>query len=350
MSEQKLELRVGLFVVASCLLLGGFVLILTGSEIAKQKVYYVDFAFSGGLQIGAPVKLSGIKLGKVVKLQLIEHAEGPPAATGHAVGQVGEPVVRATVHLGPTADGLLRRGTRILVGMQGLIGEPYLEVEAAERAEPALPEGTAFRGVDATRAHVMTQQIATILESITGLMGTPSTGKEAGALGLAQDLSQLVRRIDRLVAEREDEFKVMFSNLAHSARNFRILSDSVGTVLTPARMQRVVTDSSAILLAVREELPVILTQAHDTLRTVKIIVDRAEGAMDPQVLENMVGDIQNATTRLDSMTKDGQALLEMVRRGEGTIGGLVQDPQVYDDLKEMMRDLKRHPWKMLWRD
>jgi phospholipid/cholesterol/gamma-HCH transport system substrate-binding protein len=64
----------------------------------------------------------------------------------------------------------------------------------------------------------------------------------------------------------------------------------------------------------------------------------------------MVKDIQNATSRLDAMTQDGQALLGMIQRGEGTVGGFVQDPQVYDDLKELMRDLKRHPWKMLWRD
>jgi phospholipid/cholesterol/gamma-HCH transport system substrate-binding protein len=39
-----------------------------------------------------------------------------------------------------------------------------------------------------------------------------------------------------------------------------------------------------------------------------------------------------------------------VSTGRGTIGQLIIDQEIYDDLKEMLRDLKRHPWKMLWRE
>ena len=80
------------------------------------------------------------------------------------------------------------------------------------------------------------------------------------------------------------------------------------------------------------------------------VVDRAEGALSEQAMAKMVRELQDTTSRLDAMTQEGQALLGKIQRGEGTVGGFVQDPQVYDDLKELMRDLKRHPWKMLWRD
>ena len=92
MADSNIELRVGLFVVVSALLLGGFVVLLTGSELGSQKTYYVDFGYSGGLQMGAPVKLSGIKLGKITGMELIHRSEGPAAAVAdfgmHAVGEV----------------------------------------------------------------------------------------------------------------------------------------------------------------------------------------------------------------------------------------------------------------------
>ena len=43
-------------------------------------------------------------------------------------------------------------------------------------------------------------------------------------------------------------------------------------------------------------------------------------------------------------------LMENVRDGEGTIGALLHDREMYDDIREMMKDLKRHPWKFLWKE
>jgi phospholipid/cholesterol/gamma-HCH transport system substrate-binding protein len=47
--------------------------------------------------------------------------------------------------------------------------------------------------------------------------------------------------------------------------------------------------------------------------------------------------------------KEAQGLVAHVRRGEGTVGALVMDEAVYDDLQEMLRDLKHNPWKFFWR-
>ena len=39
-----------------------------------------------------------------------------------------------------------------------------------------------------------------------------------------------------------------------------------------------------------------------------------------------------------------------VRHGKGTAGALLVEPQIYDDLKELARDLKRNPWKFFWKE
>jgi len=39
-----------------------------------------------------------------------------------------------------------------------------------------------------------------------------------------------------------------------------------------------------------------------------------------------------------------------MRRGEGTVGALLADEEIYDDLKEMLRELKTHPWRFFWRE
>ncbi len=55
------------------------------------------------------------------------------------------------------------------------------------------------------------------------------------------------------------------------------------------------------------------------------------------------GQLQELTTHLD-------AALQHVQAGRGTIGGLYLDPKVYEDLRALLDDLKKHPWKMLWKD
>ena len=48
--------------------------------------------------------------------------------------------------------------------------------------------------------------------------------------------------------------------------------------------------------------------------------------------------------------RDAAAITQGIGTGRGTIGQLIVDQEIYDDLKEMLRDLKRHPWKMLWKE
>jgi len=43
-------------------------------------------------------------------------------------------------------------------------------------------------------------------------------------------------------------------------------------------------------------------------------------------------------------------MLARIEAGEGTLGKTIKDPQVYDDLRSLLSDLKAHPWKMLWKN
>jgi hypothetical protein len=39
-------------------------------------------------------------------------------------------------------------------------------------------------------------------------------------------------------------------------------------------------------------------------------------------------------------------VLAEVREGKGTIGRLIVDDSLYNDIDEMVKDLKAHPWKL----
>ena len=42
-------------------------------------------------------------------------------------------------------------------------------------------------------------------------------------------------------------------------------------------------------------------------------------------------------------------LTQDVHNGKGTIGALLKDDQMADDVKSLVEELKAHPWKLLWK-
>ena len=75
-----IETRVGFFVLAGMGVLIVFVLALADIGIGGGEEFYVDYGYAGTLQVGAPVKISGIKVGRVTDLRILnEHMKPAPA-------------------------------------------------------------------------------------------------------------------------------------------------------------------------------------------------------------------------------------------------------------------------------
>jgi phospholipid/cholesterol/gamma-HCH transport system substrate-binding protein len=67
-------------------------------------------------------------------------------------------------------------------------------------------------------------------------------------------------------------------------------------------------------------------------------------------LKQTLDDVSVVASRAKAMTGDAADILAHVKRGKGTVGAVVMDEQLYDDLQEMVRDLKHNPWKFFWRE
>ena len=53
---------------------------------------------------------------------------------------------------------------------------------------------------------------------------------------------------------------------------------------------------------------------------------------------------------LGGLPPDAETIVGQMKRGKGTVGALMMDEQLYDDLQEMVRDVKHNPWKFFWRE
>src|SRR4030095_10842927 len=63
--ERGLEFKVGLLILISSAILVSFIFVLGNFSLRSGFTIQVDFDYIGSLQPGAPIKVSGIKVGKV---------------------------------------------------------------------------------------------------------------------------------------------------------------------------------------------------------------------------------------------------------------------------------------------
>ena len=68
MRERATELKVGILIAAALVILVAFIFVLGNFSLRSGYTLYVDYRFSGNIREGAPVKVSGIKVGKVALL------------------------------------------------------------------------------------------------------------------------------------------------------------------------------------------------------------------------------------------------------------------------------------------
>ena len=84
--------------------------------------------------------------------------------------------------------------------------------------------------------------------------------------------------------------------------------------------------------------------AEGSLKPGGLLVGKDPVSMDDVVAKSheLVGQMELAATSLNE-------ILDRVEAGQGTVGKLLQDETLYNQMTDLMEDLKRNPWKLLHR-
>lgn len=336
MDEQRLELKVGALVLAT--VVGVLVLLWLMGELTLGRGgrLEVDFAHTGNVVKGAPVKLGGVQVGKVDAIQLFPErrdAKGVPLP------------VRMDLSVEPAARGALRRDARVTVATVGLLGEPYLELNPGNAVAP-LPESEAVRGVDAPRLDLLSEQLSRFVTMLSEMLE-----KDPEAVtGLAANVSRLAKTLDEVLSENKGDVKVLASELAAASKDLRQLARLAKESMQPGgKGARLLDDASAVAAVMRKDLPGLTKSAGTTLDGLAAVTGPLS-AEDGQQVKLALQRFTVAAGQLEQIAAKADRVLGRLDAGEGTGGALLKDPALYDELRTLVTDLRKHPWKMLWKD
>lgn len=300
-SSRRLSLVVGSFVLLCLGALSAAILSLTSDGIFRPQVKLVaHFENVLGLLPGAPVWLSGKAVGNVDAI-------------------VFEPVgAKSPLRVEFTVDSevmdRIRTDSVASIGTIGVLGDSYIEISVGTLEGQVLPPGSELQTVNPVNLNAM-------LSKIDGVVATGGVALESIA-SLAQNLDSVVTDFD----------------------------ENEGGQKAAAAVEGV----SDIVLAIQQDSGLIHSLIYDpydgggvesiersleALENILIEVRDGEGILHSLVYDkvtdqDVVMEVVEAGARLNS-------ILAKVDRGEGTMGMLLNDPSLYEDLKILLGGAQR---------
>ena len=336
MDERRLEMKVGALVLAALVGVLGLLWLMGELTLGHDTVLAVDFSHTGNVVKGAPVKVGGVGVGRVEEISL--HPDRKDAR--------GRPLpVRMGLSMKPEALASLRADSRVTVSAVGPLGEPYLELSPGSAEAAPLPPGSALRGVDAPRLDLVAEQLSAFLDvASTALAKDPE-----GLQNLAGNVARLTATLDTVLKENRGDLKTLAGELAVASKDLRALAQLAHEAMQPGgKGARLLGDAAETAALLKKELPGLTSSAAKTMNGVAQVAGGLD-AKDGERLKLALERYTAAGEKLDAMAARADRLLTRIEAGEGTIGALNKDRQVYEDLRGLLSDLREHPWKVLWK-
>jgi len=338
-SPRSIEVKVGILILTAIGLLGAFVVIMGGVNFQPTYPIYVEFDNPGGLQSGAPVKIAGVKVGKISEIQF----------RGADVGDGGkrEPLVRMKVTVEKRYQKSVRENSLFYVTTQGVLGEQFLAIEPGSQDRPWLPEGAVVRGIDPPRLDMLLSESYELLH--TSVQALRENRKEFAEA--FDGLRKTLKGTGDLMDKNGDKLDRIVTNVeTMTIEGNEMVKEARHKYVQNPQIDRIIASTDSVTGTLARDTPVLLADAKVTLANAKRITTTLGGEEEQVKIKQAISDVVEITARAKQITADAQAIVSHVKRGKGTAGALMMDEQMYDDLQEMVRDVKHNPWKFFWRE
>ncbi len=298
------ELRVGIFIVFALTVIIGFVFSIGGnSRLFGGKVHYkILFNSTGGLFEGDPVHLNGVEVGNVVYLGFPKEAENTNILVEISIREDVAPRIR--------------QDTRARIAAASLVYGKVIELSIGTPSMPVIKPGEYIKTQTAANYSTIVDSTNLMVGDIRSTILKINRGQ--GAIGkLVNEPMGIQQTMRNLMETTKYLSKILEKIECEDSPIGSFLSDSVDFKNTIEEFKASVSDFRN------------MTKNLNNKNTVagKIINDDEYGTEIMKDLQSAAHSIASITAKIDS--------------GKGTLGGLVNDPQVYLGLRDVILGVEK---------
>ncbi|MBL7689533.1 MAG: MCE family protein [Bdellovibrionaceae bacterium] len=214
------EAKVGALFLASLALVAGFIWYL-GVLNPFSSVYElkVGYNFAGGVEVGSPVRVMGIKVGKV---KSIDFAPDQKSESGEEVK------LSITLTISKEAWPTVHRDSRFYINLAGVIGEKFIEITPGAADSPPLQPGQFVRGEDPPRIDQLISQSYGLAGKILDMVEK----NEGSVVDTVEKMNALVNNLNKTLVllektSKNKEVGRVLSNVAQISDDILILTSKL---------------------------------------------------------------------------------------------------------------------------
>jgi phospholipid/cholesterol/gamma-HCH transport system substrate-binding protein len=329
------ELKIGVMAIAAMALTAMLVIAVGGASGFSWQRYDLKTSFQDvqGLKSGAIVRVAGVEVGKVTKVEL--------QGTGVAV----------VLSLKKENQSRVTTESHATIGAMSLLGEPLIDVSPSSGGTP-LKDGDSIKSVKpatqlsevAGSANDGIVEATALLKDIRGGKGT--VGKLFTDQALYNEFNALVASANA-VTDSINRGRGTLGKLTNDPRAYNELNAAAANL--HAMTERINAGEGSLGQLLKDDrLAQSLSSATHNLDQMTARLNRSDNTAGKLLTEKELYDRLNSTVnRLDELTRN-------LNQGQGTAGQLLHDKQLYDnmnstanELKGLIGDIRKDPKKYL---
>jgi phospholipid/cholesterol/gamma-HCH transport system substrate-binding protein len=341
--ERRIIVRAGLF-IALGLGLALLVVFVIGKErnlFDKQNTYTGAFENVDGLQFDSPVRLGGVNVGRVTSIKF--------------GSDLGDKRIIVTMEVVEKYEERIRKDSVARITNRGVLGDKAVEISIGSPDQPALPDGAELTTGTSGDISSILKATGEIIDNTVGITRDLRTGVATyTSPELQKDVKEAITSVKNILKEVETGKGVL-----HAVVYDKGLTNDVKALLaeasaSAAKLDSAITRVDGLLADVKagdgtlhaliydKKIADSLTDLGKAAEEVSTLVNDAKTRKDGVVYQLVYGDSRVLLTDLGQAAADIKSLTAKINKGEGSLGAIINDPTVYEDLKEILGNVKRN--------
>ena len=335
MDERVLRFRVGIVVVAATILCVILVILMGESTVpflSDRYTIFVKLPNAPGVSVGTPVRKSGIRIGRITEVKLLNKSEGKGVLlTAEIEGKY-----------------TLTQAELARLNSESLLGDAVLEFVLSD--DEALSE-VSIKDGDYIEGRVGSNPLKVLVNLEDDIERSLAKFNTAG-----DDVSQLARSLNTVVQDNQAQIERVIGKSEIAMDQFSQAMASINELVgDPAlrddlrksleNVPKLVDESRLAVSEMRTEIQKVgdsldgfgrvAEQAEKNLKDLEGLTEPL-GRQGPQIVENLNSSVNSLNVLLTELAEFSEA----VNNREGTLGMLAHDPDLYLKLNRTAGNLE----------
>jgi phospholipid/cholesterol/gamma-HCH transport system substrate-binding protein len=344
MSSSK-EMRVGIFVLAG-LVVAGVVVFLIGEEkrFFESKIdYHTNFSDVQGLKSGAPVRLGGVDIGNVSR---VRHSDNP-----------GDNRLYIDMHIAKREAVRVKQDTVAKIANKGLLGDKMIELSGGSPGAAPIPEGGSIKGEDPTDFSNLFSEVGSMTKHAEQILSNLEvTSKSLADAQMQEDLKGSVHAVNLILKQVSEgngyAHKILADpgeaeRLSHLVSTFdRAALEAEGTMAEAQKAATRINQGPGLVHEIlygekgSDAVANFGGAAAELTTTLRGI--REGNGLAHSIVYGGDDSSQKIAANLGAITADLRQIMADLRAGKGTLGALLVDPSIYEDVKSVLGNVQRN--------